>query len=81
MINHTEGRDFDGIIKYLTEKTGGNIPDNGTIEDSSNSIKGELNRVVDHQKTSAYCSKDDGAILCFDFKSRRINLTSYSMLS
>ena len=80
--NHTKGREFDGIIKYLTEKTGSNIHDNGTIEATSNSIQEELYRVVDHQCDAAYCSKDDGgAILCFDFKNRRINLTSYSMLS
>ena len=36
----TENNEFNGIIKYLTGKTGGNIHDNGTINVSSNSIYG-----------------------------------------
>lgn len=33
-----EGHEFEGIFKYLTDKTAGNIHDNGTIEFTSNSI-------------------------------------------
>ena len=35
---HNENQEFDGIINYLTNKTGGNIHDNGTVEVTNNSI-------------------------------------------
>lgn len=35
---HKEGDEFDGLLRYLSDKTGGNIHDNGTIEVTSNSI-------------------------------------------
>ena len=78
-----ESQEFRGIMRYLTEKSNGNIHDNGTINITSNSIYGygyEPRNSVDYEKTNYYESKDDGdAFICFDFKDRLIQLQSYSI--
>ena len=78
-----ESQEFRGIMRYLTEKSNGNIHDNGTINITSNSIyssRYEPRNSVDYEKTNYYESKDDGnAFICFDFKDRLIQLQSYSI--
>ncbi|KAK8841528.1 hypothetical protein M9Y10_027149 [Tritrichomonas musculus] len=82
-----EGRELDGILKYLTKKTGGNIHDNGTIEITSNSIYNDNNslhpkNLVDFEKTNVYESKNQPDIfVCFDFKDMQIQLSDYSIKS
>lgn len=70
-------------MHYLTQKTGGNIHNNGTIEITSNSIGCFHPKfVVDYQNNNYYHSNDikDGCV-CFDFKERRIQLSNYSIKS
>lgn len=86
-LGYQEGKEFDGIMNYLTKETGGNIHDNGTIEITSNSINSDNisnhpKNLVDYQEDNLYCSKDAGeAIICFDFKDKMIQLTNYSIKS
>lgn len=87
-FSHQNGIEFHGIMRYLTEKTGGNIHDNGTIDISSNSIWNDdqshyhPKNLVDYEKKNYYDSKDDeNTYICFDFKERSIQLTSYSIES
>lgn len=80
-----EGSEFEGIMRYLTNKTGGNIHDNGTIEITSNSINGNSQiprNCVDYDNNNNYCSdaKND-SFVCFDFKDRSIQVSSYSIQS
>ena len=81
-----ENEDFNGILRYLTNKTGGNIHDNGTIEISSNSINGSYHpkNSVDYQNTkNIYHSNESkkDAYVRFDFKDRAIQVSSYSIQS
>lgn len=71
--------EFIGIMRYLTDKAGGNIHDKGVIEITSNSYQGDGNHpknLVDYQSiNNMYASKDqkDGHI-CFDFKDKQIQI-------
>lgn len=81
-----KGRELDGILKYLTQKTGGNIHDNGTIEITSNSICNNFSyhpkNLVDFEKTNLYESQNNSdTFVCFDFKDRQIQLSDYSIKS
>lgn len=80
---------FNGIMHYLTSKANGNIHDHGTIEITSNSIyETDSNgsyfprNLVDYQNDNIYLSKDDGeAFVCFDFKDKSFQISSYSIKS
>ena len=86
-MKHKEGDEFNGIMKYLTKMTGGNIHDNGTIEISSNSIVDNNNsyhpkNLVDFENTNYYHSKNEQDVnICFDFKDKSIQMTNYSIKS
>ena len=80
--------EFEGIIDYLTKETGGNVHDNNTIEIATNSIYEDKSSIyhpknlVDFKVKSFYYSKNQSDIyICFDFKERGINLSSYSIKS
>lgn len=81
-----ENKELDGIIKYLSDKTGGNPHDNGTIEVTSNSIcspschpKNLLNSI----KEDDYLPKSSelNAWVSFDFKNMEIQISKYSIKS
>ena len=84
-FNYLKGKEFQGIMSYLTMKTGGNIHENGTIKITSNSINyrdQSPKNLVNYDNDSYYCSKDDGdAYVCFDFKDKSIQLRSYTIKS
>lgn len=80
-----EGDIFDGLFRYLSDKTGDNIHDNGTIEVTSNSIYNDsyhLKYLVNYQNIEGnyYESKtnDLDGYVCFIFKDRKIQLSSYT---
>ena len=84
-FQYEEGKEFSGIIKYLTNETGGNIHDNGTIEISSNSIfnsnfhpKNLLN-----SDSNIYEAKNGEryATVVFDFKNMEIEISKYTIKS
>ena len=79
-----EGEEFNGIMRHLTEETGGNIHDNGTIEITSNSIYSNYypRNIVDYQRNNLYYSNNqENSEICFDFKDKEIQITSYSLKS
>ena len=80
-----KGNEFDGIMRYLTNKTGGNIHDNGTIEITSNSFCNghHPKNSVDYDNSTFYASVNDSTLahICFDFKDNRIQLSNYSIKS
>lgn len=80
---HKKGQEFNGVIKYLNEKTGGNIHDNGTIEITSNSYYSgdHPKNLVDFDDKTKYESPRSDAWICFDFKKMKIKLTGYSIKS
>lgn len=78
------GEEFNGIIKYLTNKTGGNIHDNGTIETTTNTYHGgnEPKFLLDFHYNNFYESNQaNNAWVCFDFKDMKIKITNYSIKS
>ena len=78
VFNRQPQNEFNGIIKYLTDKTGGNIHDNGTIEVTSNSIEGS-NHPKNLLDTCNYYGpeiKEANFWVCFDFKNMEIEITS-----
>lgn len=77
---------FNGIMKYLTNQTGRNIHNNGTIKITSNSIntsnQNPQNSVDFDNSESNYCSKDlSDSHICFDFKNRSVQLSNYAIKS
>lgn len=85
--DHQSGNEFNGLLRYLSDKTKGNIHDNGTINITSNSISGNCHpkNLVDYQNNESnwYRSeeKTTDAYVCFDFKNLRVQPTSYSIKS
>ena len=88
-IEHQEGREFSGIMKHLSESTGGNIHDNGTIEITSNSIVNNDDRyhpknLVNYNQspyTFYESNNDTNTYIRFDFKDKKIQVDSYSIQS
>ena len=83
-----EGQEFDGIMRYLSKESGGNIHDNGTVEITTNSIYNNNTnsyhpkQLVDYNNDNRYDSDNvSGVFVCFDFKKNRIQLSSYSIKS
>ena len=85
IIQHQEGKELNGIIRYLTNKTGQNVHDSGTIEVTSNytdSVNPPKN-VVDFDKENCYTSGNinTDACICFNFKDQEVEIWSYSIKS
>lgn len=84
-FNYTKGKEFEGIICFLHNKTGGNIHENGTVEITSNSIDGSNYPKnlgdFNNGRDSYYSKNESGAYVCFDFKDRSIQLICYSIQS
>lgn len=80
-----DGEIFNGIIQYLTQKVGGNIYDKGVIHITSNLMYNEDYKpkyLLDFDNSYYFCSKDKpGGRVNFDFKEKKIQLTSYSIRS
>lgn len=74
-------------MKFLSDKTGWNIHDNGTIEITSNSIFDDDNdyhpkHLANYGSNDYYKSKGDKlSNICFDFKDIKILLNGYSIKS
>ena len=87
-FKYEQGKEFEGIMKYLSDQTGGNIHDNGTIEITANSINGSNvvpKNIVDYQNDGNWfqfnSNQTPNAEICFDFKNMQVQLTSYSIKS
>ena len=76
-----KGSEMKGIINFLTEKTGGNIHNNKTIEiTASSTTSNSPENTVDFQNSNCFYSKSEpNSFICYDFKERQIQLTNYSI--
>lgn len=71
---------FNGILKYLSNKTNGNIAENGTISITIKPEKPNITRIVDYNSTDYFQYIDSSmGIISFDFKKRSVKLTNYSI--
>lgn len=82
-IQYKQGQDFNGLMRYLVDKTGGNIHDNGTVEITANSIYGNIIKYY-HPKylvenSGQYQANGSSIVLLFDFKEKQVQLTSYTI--
>lgn len=84
-FKYEKGKELNGLLRHLTNETGSNIHDNGTIEITSNDITSDSchpKNLVDYQKDNYYNTNSKGnAFICFDFKEKSVNLSSYSIKS
>lgn len=72
---------FDGIINYLAKKTG-NIHDTNVIEVTSSPYQCNPNNLLDFNDGSFFFSKQtNNTFICYDFKSKKIKITNYSIRS
>lgn len=81
-FEYKENEKFNGIIKYLTDKAGGNLHDKGIIETSTNGLdKSNLPKhLLDFNESSFYHSGNASDIwIIFDFKTMKIKPTNYSI--
>ena len=84
MFEHKESDDLNGIFKYLTNKTHGNIHDNGTIEVTFDSIYPSYHpkKLLNTNENDKY--QQHGSYhswVYFDFKEKKVNISSYSIKS
>lgn len=82
LFKYEKGKEFDGIFKYLTNKTGSNIHDNGTIEVTCNRFypSNHPKYLLDFNESQYFCAKDNYDVwICFDFKQMKANITNYSI--
>lgn len=81
------GKDFNGILKFLRDETGGNIHKNGTVNITDNSVykRHDENRqpenITDPELGSYEMPSIENSMVCFDFKERRIQLNAYSVMT
>lgn len=87
-FEHDSNKEFDGIMRHLSESTKGNIHDNGTIEITTNSLfNNNANlyhpkNVVDYSNNNNFYESNtelQNGEVCFDFKNKLIQLTEYSI--
>ena len=80
-----EGKEFNGIIHFLSDQLNSNLVENKIIEISSNSILSEVyhpNNLIDYKHNNYYHSKDNGdAFVLFDFKDKLVQIKNYSIKS
>ena len=78
-----ESHSFEGIINYLTTKSGGNVSDNGTVKVTSSSTNGNLSArysVDFHENTQYFQSNNQqNDWLKYDFINRKVHPTHYSI--
>ena len=72
---------FNGILKYLNDKTGGNILQNGTINITSNNESSYTPyNMVDFQSDDYFRHENNEmSTILFDFKDKSIQMTHYSI--
>ena len=67
-------------MKYLTNKTGGNIHDNKTIEVTTSSNYTSAKNILDFNCDSHYTAESNNDLwICFDFKNMRVSLSHYTL--
>lgn len=81
-----ESHRFDGIINFLTQKSGGNVSDNGTVNvtSSSQNGQGEAKYAVDLHNTNSHfqSQSQQNAWIKYDFgKSFKLRPNKYSIRS
>ena len=77
-------KNFNGIINYLNEKSGGKIENVVNLSCSSfyNNFCQPINATFYNDQNKFYLSKDEpNSYICFDFKDRKINPTHYEIRS
>ena len=78
-----ESHRFDGIINYLTQKSGGNVSDNGTVNVTATSYNGSSypKYAVDVKNCQNYFQTNQQEIdwIQYDFKQNRVRPTRYSI--
>lgn len=82
----TNNYEFNGILWHLTNLSGGNVHDNGTVNITSNSINNILNRhpknLVDFNRNNFYQSNGDpDTYIQFDFMDKPVQISSYTIKS
>ena len=82
-FQHNGNNEANGIFKYLTKETGGNIHANGTIEITTNSISsGDIKNLVDYENNNYFQFNNiQDSEICFDLKDNKIQITNYSIKS
>lgn len=81
---HEQRGDFNGIIKYLTNKAGGNIHDRNIIAVTSNSFQSgwdPKNLLNFSTGGNGYASGNNDFWVLFDFNDMKVKITSYSIKS
>ncbi|KAK8839282.1 hypothetical protein M9Y10_032214 [Tritrichomonas musculus] len=82
---YKEGQELNGIFRYLKQKTGQNIHDNGTISISTNTFHSRHHpkNLVDLDTNNCYWTGNTSinAWVCFDFKNMKVEISSYSINS
>ena len=80
-INHTNGQNFNGIIKYLENKHGKNIHEEGIISISaSSSDRNKPEQVINYDWNDHWFSnKSQNNWLEIDFKNRKVKINGYSI--
>lgn len=77
VLKSESGHEFGGVMRYLTNKSGGNIHGNGTIKIAPNEYYCPPKNLVDYESDSIYRSCNDRcSAICFGFKDRRVQLMS-----
>ena len=92
IFSYNKSSRFNGIFEYLTEKTHGNLHDNGTIEITSNNIKEPIRsksptkseqfhpkNLINADNSEYIAAGGKDAWITFDFKDMKVEITNYSV--
>lgn len=84
-IDYDEAQPFNGILAYLTSKTGGgNLHDKGIVEVSATEAMGGKHEKFVLESEGAYISRSkdaDNAFVCLNFKNMKVSVTKYVLQS
>ena len=84
VFTYDSAKPLNGIIAHLTRECGGNVHRKGVVEvTASSDFVGQVpENVVDLEEPSCYGSDNaKDTWLCYDFKDKRVSLTSYTLRS
>jgi hypothetical protein len=82
-----EDKSLDGIIRYLTQKHGGNVHDKGIVTITTKSVNGDYSmwaprNVADLDSDEEFFSANEpGQWICWDFHEMRVRPTHYTIRS
>ena len=82
-FNYNSSDEFNGIISHLKRKCGGNVHEKGVVNiKASSNGRNQCHQLVDYGTIDVWHTKNEpNSWVSFDFKEKKVSLSSYTLKS